>query len=454
MPAMSAPATVESLPLSKQLAYATGQLGWSIRVNIVGINLVYFYLPPDTSGLPTLITTATFLLVLNAITLILASGRLLDAFTDPWIAGLSDRSKNPRGRRIPFMSKGAFPAAVFLFLMFVPPVSEQSAVNIVWLTIFQALFYVTLTVYLTPFFALLPELGHTPRERLNLSTWISITFALGLILAGLVPGIASAVESATGLSPLRAFQATIGGLAALAAVLMYVPVFTIDEKRYSRGVPSNVPLLDAVKATFANLEFRKFVTADFVYFTGLTIVQTGILFYVTVLLEQEETLASFLLTVLVLASFVFYPVVNIVAKKTGKKGLMVVAFAWMALVFAGVPTLGNLPIDATAQGYGLVLLLSVPLAILGVLPNAVLADIADSDARDTGEAREGMFFAARTLMQKVGQTAGVVIFAMATTLGRDVGDDLGIRLSGVIGFVLCLAAAVVFSRYDEKATIA
>ncbi len=57
-------------------------------------------------------------------------------------------------------------------------------------------------------------------------------------------------------------------------------------------------------------------------------------------------------------------------------------------------------------------------------------------------------------MQKVGQTAGVVIFAMATTLGRDVGDDLGIRLSGVIGFVLCLAAAFVFSRYDEKATIA
>ncbi len=446
-------APVESLPFSKQMAYATGQLGWSILVNIVGINLVYFYLPPDTSGLPTLITTATFLVVLNAITLILASGRLLDAFTDPWIAGLSDRSLNPRGRRIPFMAKGAFPAAVFLFLMFVPPVSEQSTVNIVWLAVFQALFYVTLTFYLTPFFALLPELGHTPRERLNLSTWISITFALGLILAGLVPGIASAVESAMGLSPLRAFQATIGGLAALAAALMLVPVSTIDEKRYSRGVPSNVPLLDAVKATFANVEFRKFVTADFVYFTGLTIVQTGILFYVTVLLEQEETLASLLLTVLVLGSFLFYPLVNLIAKRTGKKGLMVASFAWMSLVFAAVPTLGNLPLDATAQGYALVLLLSVPLAVLGVLPNAVLADIADADARKTGEAREGMFFASRTLMQKVGQTSGVVVFAMATTLGRDVGDDLGIRLSGVIGFVLCLIASVVFSRYDERATI-
>lgn len=67
IPRMSTTAPVESLPLSKQLAYATGQLGWSILVNIVGINLVFFYLPPGTSGLPTLITTATFLVVLNAI---------------------------------------------------------------------------------------------------------------------------------------------------------------------------------------------------------------------------------------------------------------------------------------------------------------------------------------------------------------------------------------------------
>jgi GPH family glycoside/pentoside/hexuronide:cation symporter len=61
-----------------------------------------------------------------------------------------------------------------------------------------------------------------------------------------------------------------------------------------------------------------------------------------------------------------------------------------------------------------------------------------------------MFFASRTLMQKFGQTTGVVSFAMLTTLGRDVGDDLGIRLSGLVGFVLCFVAAVVFSRYQER----
>ncbi|MFN3981993.1 MAG: MFS transporter, partial [Caldilinea sp.] len=76
--------------------------------------------------------------------------------------------------------------------------------------------------------------------------------------------------------------------------------------------------------------------------------------------------------------------------------------------------------------------------------------IAEHDAMRTGERLEGMFFAARTLMQKLGQTMGVVIFASLTILGRNPGDDFGIRLSGLAGFALCLAAGLVFTRYNER----
>ncbi|MCB0034407.1 MAG: MFS transporter, partial [Anaerolineales bacterium] len=86
----------------------------------------------------------------------------------------------------------------------------------------------------------------------------------------------------------------------------------------------------------------------------------------------------------------------------------------------------------------------------GVLPNAILADIAEHDALQTGQPKEGMYFAARTLMQKFGQTFGIFVFAMLTTLGKDPGDDLGIRLSGLFGFVLCLLAGLLFIRYNER----
>ena len=116
----------------------------------------------------------------------------------------------------------------------------------------------------------------------------------------------------------------------------------------------------------------------------------------------------------------------------------------------GVYFFGRTSIDPTVQAYMLVLLYSVPLSFLSVLPNAILADIAEHDALQSGERKEGMFFAARTLMQKFGQTFGILVFAMLTTFGKDPGDDLGIRLSGVAGFLLCLGAGLAFMRYNER----
>lgn len=449
MSGLTANSEPQSLPVSKAVLYSLGQLGTSIAMNIVAVALVFFYLPPDSAGLPELITSTTFFGVLNALVLVAASGRLLDAVTDPFVANLSDRSTNPNGRRIPFMKRAAVPVAVFLVLMFVPPSTTESAWNIVWLVVVQAAFYVSLTFYLTPFYALTPDMGHTPTERLNLATYTSVTFALGIVVAGVTPLIAAVLEDSVGWSPLRSFQAAVAVLGLVAMILMLIPALTIHEPTYSAGEPSSTPTLAALKMSFAIADFRRLVYAEFTYFTGLTIAQTGLLFYVTVLLRREEELVASLLAVLVLTSLLFFPAVNLLARRMGKKPLILMSLIWMAAVFLGVVWLGRLSFDPTVQGYLLILTLAVPVAFLSILPFATLCDIAEEDAERTGEAREGMFVAARTFMQKGGQTSGVLIFAVLTTFGRDVGDDLGIRLSGVVGCALLLAAAALFLGYGK-----
>lgn len=451
----TAESPVEELSFGRQMAYAIGQLGWSTLVNIIGLMLVYFYIPPDDAGIPFLVSQVVFLGILNAVSLIAASGRLVDAITDPLIASLSDRSTHKRGRRIPFMLAGTLPAALFCVLMFVPPVGEISAWNIVWVVVVQALFYTFLTAYVTPYFALIPELGHTSTQRLNLSTWISITYALGIIVAAQTPLLADVFQSTLGLANrMTAFQAAIGTLAALAFLLMLIPIFFIDERRYCRSKPTSVPFMPALRQTFSNAYFRYYVVADFAYFMGLAIINTGLLFYITVLLGLPEALVGNLLAIMVLSSFVFYPLVNILARKVGKKILVVISFLVMSFVFLGVYFFGKMPLPAEAQAYMLALFYSAPLAFLGVLPNAILADIAGHDALKTGEAKEGMYFAARTLMQKFGQTLGIFIFAVLLTFGKDPGNDLGIRLSGIAGFLLCFSAGVVFTRYQEAKLLA
>ena len=455
---MAAKTSVEDLPLIKQFAYAMGQLGWSTVVNILGVQLVYFYSPPADAGIPSFLPAVAILVVINAVSLLTASGRLFDAITDPIIAKLSDRSRSPRGRRIPFMAVGAIPAAIFCVLMFVPAFTPGTWLNFGYLVVIQLLFFLFITMYVTPFFALLPELGHNSTQKLNLSTWISITWALGLMLAAQTPAIGNMLQQSMHLTTVEGFQYATGILAAVAVVFMFIPIFTIDEKRYCESEPSQVPVMEALKTSFRNRSFRAFVFSDFVYFCALTIILTGVLYYSTVLLfpndsSQGKGLAGLLAVVMTLVSFFLYPLVNILARKMGKRVLVLGSFGFYSLVFLYIFFLGPLPISPMAQGMLLAVAAAIPNAFLGILQNAILADIAEHDAYKTGIKQEGMYFGARTLMQKFGQTGGLFLFAGLTTLGVDPGNDLGIRSSGIAGMILCLLAVVFFWSYNERQTL-
>ena len=89
--------------------FAIGQLGWSILSALVTNWIITFY-EPDTEMLKA--GQTLFLpqgrMILGVFTIlggIYALGRVFDAVTDPWIANLSDRSRNPKGRRLPFMRR-------------------------------------------------------------------------------------------------------------------------------------------------------------------------------------------------------------------------------------------------------------------------------------------------------------------------------------------------------------
>lgn len=448
----------EDLPLSKQIAYAVGQLGWSTLMNILTIAVFYFYIPPENAKIPFYVTQFTFFVVLNAVNLLLVGGRLFDAVSDPLIASFSDRSKNPKGRRIPFLAWGTIPSALFCTLMFLPPVDGVSTLNLIWLGVMQILFFFSLTVYVTPYFALLPELGHTSRQRLNLSTYISITWALGLVLATTPPAIGGMLEASFGLSTVQGMQGGVAIVSLIAAICMFVPVIFIEEKRYCASVPSTEPLWPALRQALNNRHFRFYVVADMAYFCSIAIINTGILYYVTVLLFPDDPSKKDLVTpmgaVMVATSFLLYVPANLLARKFGKKLIINLAFLLFGISFTYIFFLGKLPLSPTIQAYLLGVLAAIPLASLGVLPNAVLADIAEHDAHLTGKRMEGMFFAARTFLQKFGTTAGIFVFAALTTFGKDPGDDLGIRLSGPVGFALCLLAAAFFMRYEEKKVLA
>lgn len=448
---------IETLPLWKKIMYALGQLGWSLASFSVGNLLIYFYLPPESGDkaiFPAYIYQGYVIGVLTIIGIIYAFGRLWDAITDPLIAGMSDRSRSPFGRRRKFLAIGAFPFALLSVLAFTPPVNNISSLNALWLFVVVTLFYWFMTMYVTPFFAWLSELGHNPNERLFLSTLISITWAIGFAIGSQAVALQSMFETSYGYSSTKAFQIVIILFGSVSLVLMYLPVIFIDERRYCEPNISNEGTFEAVLSAFKNKNFLFFTFSDLAYWVALTFITTGLVYYVTVLLQLDKAVYSQYMIILFALSFIFYVPVNIIAQKIGKKKLMIFAFILYSLVYVIAAMLGWFPIDKNIQGLIVIFLTSLPLAIFGILPNAIIADIAEADGIQTGNFKAGIFFGARTFMSKMGQMIAALLFPSLILLGMTPQNDFGVRLTCIIAFLFCIGGLILFLKYDEKHVMA
>jgi len=441
--------------------FAIGQLGWSILSGIVTTWLVTFYLPTDSSVaagakfyVPTGLIIFGVLTILGLITFIC---RIFDAITDPWIASLSDRSKNPKGRRIPFMKRAAVPFAIVTVLVFFAPVEEKSTVNIIWILVTLILFYLFMTMYCTPYNALISEFGKTQEDRMFISTAISLTFFFGTLLAYLPFALAGPLQSVVPYA--WSYRIWFIVLAVIALVCMLIPVFKLNEKDFVDAKPSESDALKSLVKTFKNKEFRKFSLSDIAYWIGLTLFQTGLPFFVKVSMALDESNTMLFMGGMTVLSACFYPVVSKLVAKHGKKKLVIVGFVGLALAYAITALIGVVPfLTGMLPGILIVIIAAFPMALLGIIPQAIVADVAEEDAIVTGENREGMFFAARTFAMKFGQSLAMLVFTSLAVLGQPQStatNDLtasptGLRIVAIVAVCFCVLGAVILSAYDEK----
>ncbi len=443
---------VKKLSKGKVWCFAVGQLGWSIQSALISNFLVNYYQPDPTAQqagqtifIPQGLVIFGILTILGAITWF---GRIFDAVTDPWIASRSDRCKSRDGRRIPFMRAAAAPFALATVLTFWSPVNGESWINAVFLFVMLTLFYLFMTMYCTPYNALIPELGTDQKTRMAISTAISFTFIAGMALAYTAPMIWGMLEGVLG-NRVLAVRVTFTTMSLIGLACMFVPVFTIKEKEYVTAKPSESTALKSLAATFRNKDFRIFVASDIVYFLGITMFQTAMIYFVTSLLKLDEGMSTVYFVGMTALSVLFYPLVGKLTPRFGKKKLILIAFCIFTVAFAYTACLGpSLPIPTAIQGYILCVLAAPAMAIFGILPQAVVADIAECDEIETRENRSGMFYAARTFSMKMGQAVAMLLVTSLGTIRQDIG--LGYRIVAICAAAVCVLGGLLFLMYNEK----
>src|SRR5574344_364436 len=335
---------MKSLSKGKTWLFAIGQFGWALLSGLIGSWLVYFYQPDATSiqaGQTVFIPQGrVFLGVLTIIGVITAFGRIFDAITDPLVASMSDNCKSPLGRRIPFLKWFALPFAIVTVLVFCAPINHISVLNAVWLFVLIAAYYMAITLYCTPYTALYSEITHNESERMYTSTAISLTFIAGTAAAYCAPVIWNALTPSLGRVP--AMRVAFAILAAIALVCLYVPVLTINEKDYVEAAPVQSGMLESLKKTFKNKNFRVFVGSDIFYWIALTMFQTGLPFFITALIGLPESYFMPMFVGMTALSLVFYVPINFLTKKFGKKHMVLFAFTLFTITYTYTAFTGSL----------------------------------------------------------------------------------------------------------------
>ncbi len=436
----------------KQVVYSAGNGGFSILDNIFGIYFMYFLLPPKETGLPELIFNESLFFGVTVIGLIIIFGRLVDSISDPLIAFWSDRNKSRLGRRRFFLLTGAFPFALSAVLLFTLPDKTGTTLNAVYAAITLGLYFFFYTYYMAPYLALIPELTHTHEDRIFITVIQAFFMLIGaaIVMMG-VPIIWEGIEH-SGVQKSEAFVYSIITVAVVGFLVSFIAALVVDEKKYTRGEPADVPLIQSIKMTLANKAFMLYMIPVILFWFTFHIIRSTVAYYPVVLLHKDPSFQTILMVELFGGAALFFLLISALSKKVSNKVFMssgLLAFAIFLIPTFFIDTFGeNGVIVAGIQMF----LLGYPVAILMVIPNAILSDIAEVDGDATGLRREAMFFGTQGLFMKVNYgIASAILAGLFALFGKDVANPLGVKISGPVAAAFSFIGFLAFMAYPQDA---
>jgi len=450
----------QTMSLGRKLAYCLGGPGQQITEMIVVSIGIYFYLPPESSGLEPQLSEEIFLGFLTTYGLARLIGGLFDSLADPFVGHWSDRSRSRLGRRRVFLVWGILPMVAAPALLFYPPGPAASGANFAWLSVVLVVYYVFYTVYVGPYLALVPEIAPSEGERLQLSRLAAIVGGPAIAFYGpaWLAGVAWARDA--GASPVEAVRWVVLASCAFCLILCAIPIAAVDESRFGRTVPSTLPMRDALFTTLRNRAFLIYLIAQIAMILGVTMMQPALPYIAHVVLGRDEGFAAILGLAMLPGAVVSFALVNRLAARFGSKQTLVgsvvllgATFVLLGLVRPDVPggpnDSFNLSLVTSAislAGLGLAGVLVVPVVILGQL--------IDRDALATGANRSAMYFGVQGLLTKwVYAASGAVLSFLFAAYGRSAEEPLGVVLVGPVSGALCLLSALLYALYPERAVL-
>ncbi|SBV34604.1 Na+/melibiose symporter and related transporters-like protein [uncultured Sphingopyxis sp.] len=469
---MSAAATPvpapERLPIGLKLMHGLGSIAYGVKENGFSTFLLLFY--NQVIGLDAGIVGTAIMVAL-----------IFDAFVDPVIGELTDRTRSRWGRRLPWLYAAPFPLALAWMALWSPPEMSDAA-TVAWLIGFAIVVRALVSMCEVPSVAIVPELTADYDERTVVMRYrFLFGWGGGLLILFLAYGVffggSKGLVDPAGYFP----YALTGALVMLGAVLISaagqhkrIAVSNLDDAKPSASLAH---ILRDMRDTLSNRAFLWLVFAALFGFVnqGITFSMTNYLLGFFWQLTQGEMIGYVLMLFgTMIAAFIL---VAPLAARLGKRDGAILAgtvallvnsgiyFAWIEGIFPGLP--GK---PSVATMFALVFVSNTFSIMLMILSSSMMADVVEASQSETGRRSEGLFFAGYFFMQKCATGIGIfvagLILSFAAFPANAKPGEVGAGVLGNLALGYALAVLVIgaagllvmrrfpISRADHEARLA
>ena len=401
-----------ALPRSLKVMHGLGSVAYGVKDNGFSVFLLIFYnqvLGIDAGVVGTVIMAAL----------------IFDAFADPIIGELSDRTQSKWGRRLPWLYTAAIPLGIIWLLLWHPPEMGQAG-TIIWLFCTAVLARSLVAMCEVPSIALVPELTADYDERTRLMRYrFLFGWAGGLLMLIFAYGIFFTGEK--GVSDPVGYDAysVWGALMMTGAVLISALGQHRHVAKQSPPAPRGVGLGHAfaeAKVTLSNRAFLWLVSAAVfgLINQGLTFALTNYQLGFLWQLQQMEMLyyALILFTTVIVAFIIVPPLSARLGKKNAAILLALISMTFTAGLYGSwlldlVPGAPNDP--SILFMFALVAMTNSAAVGMMMLTSSMMADVVEASQQETGRRSEGLFFAGYFFMQKCAVGIGTFAAGMILT---------------------------------------
>lgn len=425
----TATSTTEKISLRETISYGIGDLACSMVFNFMASYLLYFY--TDVAG----ITVA-------AAGTIMSTARLIDAFANPVVGVLSDRTHTRWGKLRPYLLFSAVPLALSVVAIFLAsriPQGGQIAYALVTYTLFCLLY----TVCNVPYTAMMANLTEDPAQRakLNMSKFICVSIGTFLSMGLALP----LINLFGGGDEKKGFT----GLSILFALIIASFVLTCFANTKERI--QSKPMAFSIKTMISTIKKSKpwvLYCISQLFFYLATVTRNSATLYYAKYYLGEAGFASLLLAVGAFTTFATAFIVPVLTARVKKRtftlfGYGLFAVSCLLVYFAG----SNLVLIFIFN-----LLANLGASLANGVSFLILGETIDHSEYTTGSRQQGLLTSMSMFMVKIGVVISSVISAFVLNFGGYVPDHeqaasalMSIKINYI--FLPCVSALVCVCMY-------